>query len=93
MKNVVQDVIVRNKFSIESDHRAVRARISINTRKETLKLIRKTGCRKLLTQNADYYAQLLNSCPTKTLTNEENIDVEETNSQITTAMKDAESKL
>jgi len=45
----VQDVTVLNKFSIGSDHRAVRAKIVMNTRKERSKLIRKT--KKLLENN------------------------------------------
>lgn len=76
MKNIVQDVTVLNKFSIGSDHRAVRAKIVINTRKERLKLIRKTVSRKsLTTQSADQYAKLLNSRLSPMLTNEENINM------------------
>ena len=93
MKNIVQDVTVLNKFSIGSDHRAVRAKIFINTRTERSKLLRKTVCKKpLTTQNADQYTQLLSlRLPTIPM-NDEDIDIEETNRQIIAAMKEAESK-
>lgn len=93
MKNIVQDVTVLNKFSVGSDHRAVRAKIVINTRKERSKLVRITASRKpLTTQIADQYEQRLNSRLSPMLTNEEDIDIEESNKQIITAMKEAENE-
>lgn len=92
-KNMIQDVTVLNNFSIGSDHRAVRAKIVINIRKERSKLVRKTASWTSLTaQNAGQYAQLLNTRLTAALTNDDNIDIEETNRQVTIAMKEAESE-
>lgn len=80
MKNIVYDVTVLNKLFVGSDHRAVRAKISINTKKQRTKLTRKT-CRKLLTTRLSAI-----------LTNDQDIDIEQTNALIITAVKVSESK-
>lgn len=88
MKIIGQGVSVLNKLAIGSGPRAVRAKIVINIRKERSKLIRKTASRKsLTTQSANQCAQLFHSRLSPLLTNEEYIDIEETNIQIITAMK------
>lgn len=95
-KNLVQDVTVLNRFSVGSDHRAVRAKISVNVRKERTKLVGKTVCTGLLTRHdAEQYGQLLALNLNLNLTalmkdGEMDIDVEETNKQIVAAMKEAE---
>lgn len=45
-KEIIHDVTTLNNFSIGSDHRMIRSRVSINTKYERIKMMRKTNNKK-----------------------------------------------
>lgn len=86
-KETVQDIAVLNSFSIGSDHRMVRARVHFDIRKERTRLVHKSRNKKWYPpENIGLYTDSINT----NLNTHEDMDIEQINTNIVTALKEAE---
>lgn len=85
-KETVQDVSVLNKFSVGSDHRAVRGKVVINVKRERARLVTKKRQRKWTPpENLSEYTKYVDN----SLQNLESTDLEKINEQIVNSLRGA----
>lgn len=90
-RGIVQDVAVLNRCTIGSDHRMVRAKVVIDTKRERRKLVKKaTGNAWNSIGNEDRYRQLITENIQSLEGVVESMDIEEVNQGILQAIQSAE---